>query len=165
MLFLAIFMVQRFDTNDGHHPDSRAMKRKTGNNGKEEDMPLAPTIIFVCEHGAAKSILAAAYFNKLADDAGLELRAVARGTNPEDELSPQLVKGLLEDGLSPTERFPRKLTPKDAQSAQYVITFCELPIKYAQTVTGHWDDIPPVSESYEKARDAILERIQQLLNR
>jgi hypothetical protein len=27
-----------------------------------------PTIVFVCEHGAAKSVIAAAYFNKLAQE-------------------------------------------------------------------------------------------------
>lgn len=29
-----------------------------------------PAILFVCEHGAAKSVLAAAYFDKLARNAG-----------------------------------------------------------------------------------------------
>ena len=36
-------------------------------------------VIFVCEHGAAKSILAAAYFNKLARESNLRLTAMARG--------------------------------------------------------------------------------------
>ena len=29
--------------------------------------PTDPQIVFVCEHGAAKSLVATAYFNKLAD--------------------------------------------------------------------------------------------------
>jgi protein-tyrosine-phosphatase len=124
-----------------------------------------PIILFVCEHGAAKSILAAAYFNRLASERGLILRAEARGTNPDPELSPQTVTGLSEDGLVPTESAPQKLAAADIQSAQRVITFCELPVEPGGSVRmEYWNDVPPVSESYEKARDAILERIQIMLN-
>jgi arsenate reductase len=122
-------------------------------------------IVFVCEHGAAKSILAAAYFNQLTSQTGLNLRAIARGTHPDDELSPQTLKGLSEDGLTPTESSPRKLTKADLQSAQRVITFCELPIEYQKQVKiERWDDVPPVSENYVKARDVIIEHIRQMLN-
>jgi arsenate reductase (thioredoxin) len=123
------------------------------------------TIIFVCEHGAAKSVLAAAYFNKLAAEMGLQLRAIARGTNPDAELSSQTVKGLLEDGLHPPESAPKKLTEEDVESAQCVIAFCELPIEYEQkSMVEHWEEVPPVSENYVKARDAIIERVRRLLN-
>lgn len=121
-------------------------------------------VLFVCEHGAAKSILAAAYFNHFASEMGLDLRAVARGTNPDHDLSAQTVKGLSEDGLTPTESVPRKFTVADIQSAQRVITFCELPAEVHQKIRVYdWSDVPPVSESYEKARDAIIERIRVLL--
>lgn len=123
-------------------------------------------IVFVCEHGAAKSILAAAYFNKLADEMGLDLRAIARGTNPDDEFSSQTLAGLAEDGLHLTESTPQKLTEADIQNAEQVITFCDLPVEYHQkAIVERWDRIPPVSEDYEKARDAILERIHEFLGR
>ena len=38
-----------------------------------------PAVIFVCEHGAAKSVVATAYFNKLASERGLPYRASFRG--------------------------------------------------------------------------------------
>jgi len=134
-------------------------------NGYKENMPQNPVIIFVCEHGAAKSIVAAAYFNKLASDLGLDLRAIARGTNPDDELSPQAIKGLSKDGLTPTESAPQKLTQADMQSGQRVVTFCELPIEFQQqAIVERWDDVPLVSENYEKARDAIIEHIRQMLS-
>ncbi len=123
------------------------------------------TVVFVCEHGAAKSILAAAYFNRFAQEKGLNLRAIARGTNPDEELSPQTVKGLLIDGLDPTESTPQKLTPEDMQSAQRIITLCELSVEHPQQVSvERWDDIPPVSENYELARDTIIEHVRYLLN-
>ncbi|HEY3477009.1 MAG TPA: hypothetical protein VGK56_20490 [Anaerolineales bacterium] len=123
------------------------------------------TIVFVCEHGAAKSVLAAAHFNRLAAQARLSLHAVARGTNPDRELSAEVIHGLLEDGLSPAEAAPQQLTEVDLQTAQRVIAFCDLPTEaHRKAVIERWDDVPPVSENYEKARDAILERIRQLLN-
>jgi arsenate reductase len=122
-------------------------------------------IVFVCEHGAAKSIVAAAYFNKLASDLGLNLRAIARGTHPDRELSPVAVTGLHEVGLTPTESVPRKLSLSDVESAQQVITFCKLPVEYQEkAVIEPWEGVPPVSENYEQARDAILERINKLIN-
>lgn len=122
-------------------------------------------IIFVCEHGAAKSILAAAYFNKLASEKRSDLRAIARGTNPDAEISSQTVTGLANDGLQPTESSPQKLTEADVQSAKQVITFCELPVEYHQkTIVEQWDGIPPVSEDYEKARDVIIGCIHEFLS-
>ena len=57
-----------------------------------------PIVVFVCEHGAAKSVIAAAYFNKLAGETGLRVRAIARGTNPDPQLSPITIAGLHADG-------------------------------------------------------------------
>jgi arsenate reductase (thioredoxin) len=123
-------------------------------------------IVFVCEHGAAKSIIAAAYFNKLAGEMSLNLRATARGTNPDQALSPQAVTGLHEDGLAPSESVPRKLSLTEVESAQRIIAFCELPVEYHQKAHIElWKDMPPVSENYEQARDVIIERIGHLLNK
>lgn len=122
-------------------------------------------IVFVCEHGAAKSILAAAYFNKFASELGSDLRAIARGTHPDEELSPQTVAGLSKDGLYPPELAPQKLTEADLKNAQRVITFCELPVEYQSSMVEQWDGVPPVGENYEVARDVIIERIRQFLDR
>jgi len=123
-------------------------------------------IVFVCEHGAAKSIVAAAYFNKLAGEKGLNLKAVARGMNPDHALSPQAVTGLHADGLTPTETVPRKLSLAEVESAQRIITFCQLQVEYQEKAPIElWDDVPPVSENYEKAREAIIERISHLLDK
>lgn len=123
-----------------------------------------PNIIFVCEHGAAKSIIAAAYFNKFAIERGMKLRALARGTNPDNELSAKAVMGLHEDGLSPSEAIPQKLSLEDLESAPRIVSFCVLPEEFHEkAVVEHWANIPPVSEEYEKSRDAILVQIHQLI--
>ena len=132
----------------------------------KENMIRNSIIVFVCEHGAAKSIIATAYFNKFAGEKGLNLQAVARGTNPDQALSPQAVTGLHEDGLTPSESAPRKLSLSDVESAQQIIAFCELPVEYQEkAVIELWDDVPPVSEDYQQAREAIVERIGHLLNK
>jgi protein-tyrosine-phosphatase len=122
-------------------------------------------IIFVCEHGAAKSILAAAYFNRLAQERNLSFRAIARGTHPDQELSLIAVAGLHGDGLTPTESVPQKLSQADIEAAQQIIAFCELPTEFQQNAkVEQWKDIPPVSENYERARDVIIEQLKRLVN-
>lgn len=123
------------------------------------------TFIFVCEHGAAKSVIAAAYFNKLASEKNLAVRAIARGTNPDAELSPNTIAGLQADDLTPTESVPQKISPADVESAERIVTFCELPEEFQGRVgIERWDGVPPVSADYEQARDVIVERIHRLIN-
>ena len=123
-----------------------------------------PMIVFVCEHGAAKSILAAAYFNELARERNLGLTAIARGTSPDAELSAKTITGLREDGLTSTESIPIRLTREEIESAQRVVSFCTLPQEYGhKVVVEYWDDVPPVSEDYERSRDAIVEHLKELI--
>lgn len=128
-------------------------------------MDQTPVILFICEHGAAKSIIAAAYFNKLAMERKINVHAIARGTNPDPELSQKTIAGLKQDGVSLTETVPRKLSVVDLESAGRIVTFCQLPEEYQGKTTSveQWDNIPPVSENYEIARDIILKHIDQLL--
>jgi len=121
-------------------------------------------IVFVCEHGAAKSVIGASYFNKMASEKNLGFHAIARGTHPDAELSPKTVSGLREDGLTPGESIPRKLTREDLESAERIVSFCDLPDEYQQkAIVEQWDGIPPISEDYQKARDAIVARVQILI--
>ena len=123
-----------------------------------------PMIVFVCEHGAAKSILAAAYFNKLASESDLGMTAIARGTHPDVELSSKTVSGLREEGLTPTESIPVRLTREEMESAQRVVSFCTLPEEYGhKVVVEYWDDVPPFSEDYERSRDVIIEHLKELI--
>jgi len=124
----------------------------------------APVIIFVCEHGAAKSILSAAIFNKLARERRLNLRAIARGTNPDPEISAKVAAGLQADGLASSESAPKKISKSDLISARRVITFCALPDDYPGSIrVENWDEVLPAIEDYGKARDKLTERIDRLL--
>ena len=123
-------------------------------------------IVFVCEHGAAKSIIAATYFNQLAKQRGLNLTAIARGTNPELELFEQTINGLSKDGLTPSESTPQKLSLEEIQPAQRIVSFCELPKGFEEkAMIELWEGIPAVSENYDQARNAIIDRLNRYLDR
>ena len=122
-----------------------------------------PVIIFVCEHGAAKSIVAAGYFNQLARELNLKLHAIARGTNPDREFSPIAIDGLRRDGMDVPEGAPIELTREDVVIAQQIISFCELPEHYNIAQYEKWDDIPPVSENYDITRDRIVTKLRIII--
>src|SRR4051812_38969471 len=67
------------------------------------------TVVFVCLHGVVNSQMAAAYFNKAAQERGLPVRAVSRGIDDLYRSVPVRVQdGLALDGLQPANR-PQKL--------------------------------------------------------
>ena len=84
--------------------------------------PKTPRVLFVCLHGAAKSVVAAAHFRKLAAQRGLAVEAAAAGTEPDAELGPLAVKGLAADGLEAAPKRPRPVTLYDLRSASRVVT-------------------------------------------
>ncbi|MDQ3006882.1 MAG: hypothetical protein M3R47_16060, partial [Chloroflexota bacterium] len=79
--------------------------------------------------------------------------------------SSKTIEGLHADGLTPTELVPQKLSLADVESAERIITFCELPAEYqSKASVEHWDGVPPVSDGYQTARDEIVERVKHLIN-
>src|SRR5437764_7780185 len=74
-----------------------------------------PNVIFVCEHGAAKSVIATAYFNKFAAERGLPYRATFRGTSPQAELSERTVTALRADGIVVPAGKPTAIDQDDHQ--------------------------------------------------
>ncbi len=136
---------------------SQKAKKKSAN-------PKTPTVLFVCEHGAAKSVIAAAYFDKFAKKQGLKYKAVSRGTNPDPVISPVTKKGLKEDGIDTGDLQPVLVTQNDMDEATQIITLgCKLPNgdKVAAKLTD-WNEIPSPS-NYQLARDAISKRVQSLV--
>src|SRR5258706_3312063 len=100
-----------------------------------------PTVVFVCEHGAAKSVIATTYFNKIAAERGLLARARYRGVNPQAELSVSALKGLREDGLSVPDQKPSPITQADVDTATVMFAIgCTLPsIATASGKADSWD--------------------------
>src|SRR4029453_10546575 len=69
------------------------------------------TVVFVCEHGNVKSLMAASYFNQLASQRSLPFRAVSRGAAPDSTTGPKpIVAGLHADGVDGSDFHPWKIT-------------------------------------------------------
>ena len=124
-----------------------------------------PAVVFVCEHGAAKSVIATAYFNKLAAERNLPFRATFRGTSPQDDLSVRAVEGLKADGLAVPSGKPSAITDKDVAGATHIFAIgCTLPEKArASGKAADWSDVPD-DQGYAPMRDAIVRHVKQLLD-
>jgi protein-tyrosine-phosphatase len=132
----------------------------------KEKTVTAPTVVFVCEHGAAKSIIAAAEFNRMAQEKGLPQRAIARGTNPDAQFAPGVLAGLNKDGLTVPAGKPQLVSEADIKNADRVVTLgCKLPegMKTGAKTTD-WSEISPPSQGYDKARKDISRNVEQLIN-
>ncbi|HKX18360.1 MAG TPA: hypothetical protein VJT33_10160 [bacterium] len=122
-------------------------------------------IVFVCLHGTAKSVIAAAYWNRFAAERGVEIHATAVGIEPDPEIPPSVRDGLHEDGLDVGALRPRRVTPDELSTAAQVVSFgCDLhEVAPPGRRVEWWDDVPAVSEGFREARDAIVARVQRLL--
>jgi protein-tyrosine-phosphatase len=128
----------------------------------------ASTVVFVCEHGAAKSVIAAAHFNRLASQMKLPYRAVSRGTNPDDTVAPAVRSGLAAEGLDVTAWRPKAVTGEDIRRAGKVVSLStDLPAKNPSVKSKlvEWNDIPSVSQNYSAARAAIVREVEKLVEK
>ena len=66
------------------------------------------------------------------------------------------------DGLRYHE-LPALLTKSELEAARKVVSFGELPVEYRNLTDVEVWSVPPVSENYEVARTAIVERVRQLI--
>jgi len=124
------------------------------------------SVLFVCLHGAAKSVLAAADFERLAARRGLDITADSAGTEPDPEIAPGVVAALRAEGLELGQNRPRLVAAADTARADRVVTFgCELGAAMPATVpVEHWLDVPQVSEDLPRARAAIRRHLDRLLD-
>jgi len=123
-------------------------------------------VVFVCEHGAAKSVIAAAYFNQLAAQRGTSLRAVARGSDPQPEPSKTTMAGLRKDGLEAAPATPQPVTGGDVRSSFQVVAFdCIEPAMRPLSAMGLcWNDVPAIANGYDAVRDRIHAHVTTLLD-
>jgi protein-tyrosine-phosphatase len=124
-----------------------------------------PRVLFVCRHGAAKSVIAATHFQRLAERRGLRVEATFAGTEPDAEIASPVVRELLAEGIDLQGVRPRPVTAADVASASRIVTFaCDLAAFGPRVAVDRWDDVPAVSDGYEMAREAIDARVAQLID-
>jgi arsenate reductase len=122
-------------------------------------------VLFMCPHGAAKSVLASAYFERAAKARGLNVRVETRGTEPDAAVSPKVAAHLTRQGYPVPAAPPRRVTPADLAAADVVISLgCDvrgLPVR-AGTLQ-QWDDVPGPAEDLAGADAAIQRRVAALI--
>lgn len=123
-------------------------------------------VLFVCLHGGAKSLIAAEYFNRIARERGLSLGAECAGLDPYAEVPAAVVAGLDEDGFDVHEYVPRRLGSEAIAKAAHIVTFgCDIDGGGSAIDAERWDDVPMVSDDFERARDEIVARVSRLVDK
>lgn len=122
-------------------------------------------VVYVCLHGSAKSVIAAAHTRVVANRLGIAASATALGVEPDAHIPPAVVAGLRADGVDVSGQRPRGVTPQALAGTWRIVTFgCDVGASAPAGVpVERWDDVPAVSASFETARDAIRSRVERLL--
>jgi arsenate reductase (thioredoxin) len=124
-------------------------------------------VLFMCPHGAAKSVLASAYFQRLAKERGLNVVVDAGGTEPDPAVSPVVADHLKKNGYALPIAKPRLVTPKDLASADIVVSLgCDmkgLPAPSGRFLTwdvpGPGEDLPAASAAIRKHAEELVEEL------
>ncbi len=122
-------------------------------------------ILFVCVHNAGRSQMAAAFTKQLGGD---RVEVLSAGTEPADQLNPQVVQAMNELGLDLHSQVPRLLCADDALRADYVITMgcgdtCPF---FPGKIYLDWKFDDPQGKSIDEVRsirDAIKVQVSELL--
>src|SRR5207244_1754551 len=78
------------------------------------------TVVFACVHNAGRSQMAAAFFNRLADQS--KARAISAGTHPAAHVNPVVVEAMREAGIDVGSNRPQRLTDDLARHATLLVT-------------------------------------------
>jgi protein-tyrosine-phosphatase len=122
-------------------------------------------VLFMCPHGAAKSVLAMAYFQKQARDRGVDVRVDTVGVEPDPVVAPAVVKHLEAQGYEVPIARPRLVSPGDLGSADIVVSMgCDLAGRTVRGDLRRWDDVPSPSADFAGADAAIKRRVEALVD-
>ncbi len=132
----------------------------------EELLPkLLPEVLFVCEHNAGRSQMAAGLAHQLGGDQ-VEVRCA--GSKPGEHIYPAVTEAMSEIGIDITQEFPKPLTDVVVRAADVVITMgCgdSCPV-YPGKRYQDWDIPDPAGQPIEVVRvirDEIKAHVTELL--
>jgi arsenate reductase len=139
---------------------------QTGSAKATPQSPAATNVLFLCPHGAAKSVLASAYFQRAAKERGLTVRVDSAGIEPQDALAPVVVDHLRKNGYELPITKPRAVTGHDVESADVVVSMgCDLAsLPIDGKTLEKWDDVPGPSEDFAGADKIIRHHVNALVD-
>ena len=124
-------------------------------------------VAFVCLHGSAKSLIAAEYFNRIATERNLPLRATTAGPEPDREVPENVVAGLKSRGIDVGQYHPTLIAAEQLSDANLIVSFaCDAGRRLAPSKPEErWDECPAVSENFDIAWTFITGRVERLISR
>jgi len=124
------------------------------------------TVLFMCPYGGAKSVIAASYFNRIAEEHDLPFVAVAvAAETPYDAVPTPVADFLKQEGFDVASFQPRQARQSDLTSAARVVSIdCDLTKlhTYAANIE-RWDDVPKVSSDLPGSAAAIQRHVAALV--
>ena len=123
------------------------------------------TILFMCPHNAAKSVMAAAYCQQMITEHQPGWHILTAGTEPDDGPAAAVMALLRSEGLSVTDPKPHRVTGAELAAADWIVSMgCDLTgLVLPGTAVVHWDHIPPPSQDLLAAKEAILHHLGSFL--
>ncbi|HUR79241.1 MAG TPA: hypothetical protein VM733_00645 [Thermoanaerobaculia bacterium] len=116
-------------------------------------------VLFLCPHGGAKSVMAAAYFNQLAAERALPFTATSAAAEDPYDAVPEPVADLLQrEGVDVRSFRPRHVSEEDLRAAAKVVA-----IGCAVTAAERWDDVPMAGEDLHGSASAIRRHVAALV--
>ncbi|HEX7807202.1 MAG TPA: hypothetical protein VF608_00690 [Thermoanaerobaculia bacterium] len=119
-------------------------------------------ILFLCPYGGAKSVIAASYFNRIAQQHALPFVATAAAAEePYDAVPAPVAEFLHRDGFDVRAFQPRRVEDRDVRDAAEVIAIDCATMTSADV--ERWDDVPKVSEDLPASAAAIRRHVDELI--
>ncbi len=124
-------------------------------------------VAFVCLHGSAKSLIAAEYFNRIAIERNLPLRAITSGPEPDGVVPENVVAGLKSRGIDVSQYHPTLIAVEQFSDANLIVSFaCDAGRRLAPSKSEErWDECPAVSADFDIAWTFITGRVEKLISR
>ena len=130
--------------------------------GTKQNATKQKTILFICEHGAGRSAIAATYFNTIAKKNGLNYRAIFRGIDPQEALGISTKNGFINDSIDVSNLIPTKIEKADFDKAHKVITLdCQLPDTFKKPDL-QWTGIQ-MNGNYDISKGEIMPKVDSLV--
>ncbi|HEX7642436.1 MAG TPA: hypothetical protein VF472_09570 [Burkholderiaceae bacterium] len=125
-------------------------------------------ILFICEHGNVKSLMAVSYFNRVAKERHLPFVAISRGVAPDSAtVPPAIVEGLRRQGFDVSSFHPVKVTEQDITSARRAVAIGVPSLSAVGSINASletWNDVPPATVDFQASSASIKVHIEALLS-
>lgn len=121
-------------------------------------------ILFLCPHGAVKSVIAAAYAAQFAEEQGLLVEVSNAGTEPDPAIPTKVIDLLATHGLNVSDWQPKLVSSDMLERADRVISLgCDVDVLQVPADKAQTWIVPAPSEDLIACHDAVKSRVKQLI--